>query len=253
MEKITSRQNKIVSHFRLLGRDRPYREKCGEYVCDGAKLLDEALKWGAEITSVLYASGIKPSLPENVPTYELPQELMDYVSPLQNSQGLLFSVKMRGKAAKVHKSTIVLEGIQDPGNLGTIVRTANALSIDCVILTDGCADLYNPKTIRAAMGAVFRQCIMKIPASGLVETLQAWNMKLYGAALTEQAGDIRKTNLQNSAVVIGSEGRGLSELMLSLCDGQIIIPMNPECESLNASAAAAIVMWELSGQGAKKK
>ena len=250
MEKITSRKNKIVSHFRSLGRDRAYREECGEYICDGSKLLEEAIKWSAEITAVLCASGTKPVLPENARTYELPQELMDYVSPLQNSQGVLFSVKMCDKSAKSHSCAIVLEGIQDPGNLGTIVRTANALSLDCVILADGCADLYNPKTIRATMGAIFRQSIIKIPTSDLRERLRAWDLRLYGAALTENATNIRKTSLKNSAVAIGSEGSGLSDQMLSLCDGQIIIPMNPECESLNAAAAAAIVMWELSGQGA---
>lgn len=249
MEKITSRKNKIVQHFRWLGRDRAYRQECGEYVCDGVKLLEEALKWGAQITAVLCTSETKSLLAESKNTYELPQELMDYVSPLQNSQGVLFSVKMHEKSAKGHACAIVLEGIQDPGNLGTIVRTANALSLDSVILADGCADLYNPKTIRATMGAIFRQSIIRIPTSDLRKSLDEWNLRLYGAALTDNAGNIRSACLKNSAVAIGSEGKGLSDQMLSICDGQIIIPMNPECESLNAAAAAAIVMWELSSQG----
>lgn len=244
MEKITSRQNKTVSHLRALGRDRRYRDECGEYLCDGEKLLDEALKWNAEISCVLCAQKLAAEIPEGVSCFSVSRELLDYVSPLKNCQDVLFSVKMKPVMSGKTASAVVLEGIQDPGNLGTIIRTANALRIDSVILTGGCADLYNPKTVRAGMGAHFRQNVTAVELPELRGTLDEFGLKLYGAALSPRAADIRSVKLENAAVAIGSEGKGLSRELLSICEGEVIIPMNPACESLNAAIAAAIVMWE---------
>lgn len=139
----------------------------------------------------------------------------------------------------------MLETIQDPGNLGTILRTANALSVDTVILTGDCADVWNPKTVRATMGAVFRQRFYEMERGEMRDYLARHGLKLYGAALSDRAGDLRRVDLRAAAVAIGSEGQGLSKELLALCDGELIIPMNAQCESLNAAVAAAIVMWEL--------
>jgi len=128
---------------------------------------------------------------------------------------------------------------------GTILRTANALSMDSVILTGDCADVYNPKTVRASMGAVFRQRVFTMTRKEMRAYLSSKGMKLYGAALSDKSRDIRLVELEGCAVAIGSEGKGLSKEFLELCDGEIIIPMNEQCESLNAGVAAAIVMWEL--------
>ncbi len=245
MEKLSSRQNKIIAHVRKLGSDKSYRYEHGEAVCDGIKLLREAIMWGVEITAVLWAGEPAFALPEGVRQYSVSQELIDYASPLKNSQGALFTFRMPSWPEKEPGRCLVLETVQDPGNLGTILRTANALNMDSVILTGDCADIYNPKTIRAAMGAVFRQKVLRMERSGMREYLSAYGMKLYGAALSEESQDIRRIGLEKAAVAIGSEGKGLSEEFLTLCDGQVIIPMNEQCESLNAGVAAAIVMWEL--------
>ena len=250
MEQITSRQNKIISHFRALGRERAYREERREYVCDGEKLLAEALRWGAEITAVLVSRELSLALPCRTACYGVSQELLDYASPLKNCPGVLFSVRMKKPASTAPKTVLVLETIQDPGNLGTIIRTANALRMDTVVLCGNCADLYNPKTTRAAMGAIFRQQVLPVPLCELSETLGAWGLRLYGAALSENASDIRDLELANVAIAIGSEGQGLSLELRELCDGELIIPMNEACESLNAACAAAIVMWEIVGRRA---
>lgn len=245
MEKITSRKNKLVAHLRKLGSDRAYRRESGEYVCDGNKQLEEALRFGAEVTAVLY-KGQAPSLPENVPAYEAAEDILEYASPLKNSPGPVFSVKIPSeKADATIGRALVLEGVQDPGNVGTVIRTANALNMDAVILTGDCADLYNPKTARAAMGALFRQRVLEVPVNELRQFLDGAGLKLYGAALSDQSVDIRQAQLKGAAVAVGSEGRGLSERLLEMCDGQIIIPMSAQCESLNAGVAAAIIMWEL--------
>ena len=132
-----------------------------------------------------------------------------------------------------------------PGNVGTAIRTANALGMDAVVLTGACADLYGPKTVRATMGALFRQPVLTCATDELMQLLRANGLKLYGAALTDTAQDLRRVPLTPAAVAIGSEGRGLSAELLAQCDGQIIIPMQPGAESLNAAVAAAVVMWEI--------
>lgn len=244
-KRLVSRKNPVVVHLRKLGSDRAYRQERDEFLCDGEKLLREAIAWDAEITAVLW--GCEPQLQVNcAEAYCADRELMDYVSPLKNAAPVLFSArKKHWDASAAPGRTLVLETIQDPGNLGTILRTANALGIDTVLLTGECADVYNPKTIRAGMGAVFRQRWLSMERDALKEYLGQNGLRLCGAALSARSTDIRDTDLSSSAVAIGSEGRGLSETLLGMCDDQLIIPMRPQCESLNAAVAAAIVMWEL--------
>ena len=245
MEYLTSRKNNLIAHLRRLGTERDYRRSCGEYLCDGFKLLREAMLWNAEITAVLWSE--EPELmPSCAAQYRVPPELLDYVSPLKHAEHVLFSVAIRPWPEHVPGRTLVLETIQDPGNLGTILRTANALGMDSVILTGECADIYNPKTVRATMGAVFRQPFYEMELVAMRAFLRDHGKCLYGAALSDKANDIRSVNLHDAAVAIGSEGSGLSPAMRALCDGELIIPMREQCESLNAAVAAAIVMWELS-------
>ena len=248
MERLTSRQNRIVAHVRKLGSEAAYRRECREFVCDGEKLLREALIWKAELGFVLMEDGAEFDLPEGTERYMVPKELLDYISPLKGSSGVVFTVRMRDWAPAAPGRCLVAETIQDPGNLGTILRSANALNMDTVILTGDCADIYNPKTVRAAMGAVLRQRFYRMDRGELRQYLDAHSYRLYGASLSPRSVDIRSLSLENCAVAVGSEGRGLSPELLSLCDGELIIPMNESCESLNAAVAAAIIMWELGSQ-----
>ena len=140
----------------------------------------------------------------------------------------------------------MLETVQDPGNVGTVIRTANAFGMDAVILTGDCADIYNPKTVRATMGAIFRQRVITCTLDGLRALLEKNRLPLYGAALSDRARDIRGVELKNAAAAIGSEGHGLSRALLDMCESELIIPMQPGSESLNAGIAAAVVMWEMS-------
>ncbi len=245
MEQISSRKNNFIQHLRKLDADRAYRKEQGEYLCDGIKTLQEALRFGAEVTAIVWKeqAGEMASMARQ---YVVPGELFDYVSPMKNSPGPLFTVKMPGyDRGEALKNAVVLENVQDPGNVGTVIRTANAFGVDAVILTDACADLYNAKTVRATMGAIFRQKVLSVPGEELAAFLEEKGLPLYGAALTERAQDVRRVDLSRAAVAIGSEGRGLSEKLLGICQGQIIIPMSENSESLNAAVAAAVLMWEM--------
>ena len=248
MEQIRSRKNQYILHLRALARDNDARRDAGEYVCDGEKLLREALQFGAEVTSVLWRDAAAFPLPDGIVQYTADAELVAYASPLMHSPGPVFTVRIpEMRLPEPLRHVIVLEGVQDPGNVGTVIRTANALGIDAVVLTGACADLYGPKTVRAAMGALFRQPVLTCAQDELMQLLHAHGLKLYGAALTDAAQDLRRVS--PAAGALGREGRGLSAQLLAQCDGQIIIPMQPGAESLNAAVAAAVVMWEIARAG----
>lgn len=245
-EIISSRKNRFIIHLRSLASDGEYRREHGEYLCDGRKLLTEALEKGAEVKAVLWR-GKAEELPEldGVKQYCVDGELFDYASPMKNSPGPVFCVSMPETAEKTGlKKAILLENVQDPGNVGTVIRTAAALGTDTVILCGDCADVYSPKTARATMGAIFRERIIRLGINEAAELVHNSGLRLYGAALSERARDIRELSLSNAVVAVGSEGRGLSEELLSMCDGELIIPMTEGSESLNAAVAASIVMWE---------
>lgn len=246
MDRITSRKNAVITHLRALGAESAYRAASGEYLCDGYKLLDEAIKSGAVITSVLWKEGGARSELVCDRQYIAPPELFDYTSPMKNSPGPLFTVRRDDCDTNgAVRSVIVLENVQDPGNVGTVLRTASAFSIDAVVLLGDCADCYSPKTVRASMGAIFRQRVRTLSREELAVWLKQQGLKLYGAALSERATDVREVDITCSAVAIGSEGHGLSRELLALCDGEIIIPMDASSESLNAAVAASVLMWEM--------
>lgn len=246
MESVTSRKNSIIRRLRTLGRERSQRQLEGYFIGDGEKLLKEAIASGAEVETVLWAERPAFPLPDSVRQLTAPAELVEYVSALSKSSGPVFTVKIPERPMPERPDRVlVLETVQDPGNVGTVLRTANALGADAVLLTGACADLYSPKTVRATMGAIFRQPVLECTHGEMKALLEQWELPLYGAALMDTARDLREVSLSRAAVAVGSEGRGLSSELLDLCDGQIIIPMRPDSESLNAAVAASVILWEM--------
>ena len=246
MEELKSRQSAVIRRIRSISRDAEARKECGLFLCDGEKLLKEAIRSRATVCHVLW----KQKRAENYPVFEyeylLPESLFDYASPMKNSAGPLFTVRIPEKEETGEtRNALLLEEIQDPGNLGTILRTADAFGIDTILLLEGCADLYAPKTVRATMGAIFRQRVRQMRREDAILFCREHSMQIYATALSDRAQDLRTLNLSRSAVAIGSEGHGLSPELKELCDGEVIIPMSGEAESLNAAVAAAIVMWEM--------
>ncbi len=252
MDIISSRQNPLIRHFRALASQRAYRQKQGEYLCDGVKLLLEAVSFGAEITRVLTTAETAGEIPAGLPCTLIDKALLSYVSPLENSPGPVFSVRQNKDALPERpERVLVLEALQDPGNVGTVLRTASAFGIDLVVLCGGCADPYNPKTVRSTMGAMFRQSFVQLSREELSAQLARWELPLYGAALTDRAELLDSFDLSRCAVAIGNEGHGLSEEFLSLCQRELLIPMEPESESLNAAVASGVIMWEMYRQGGR--
>ena len=248
METITSRQNPLCTHLRKLSSSAAYRRQCGEFLCDSPKLLQEALLWGSELHTVVVTAGTEaPPLPKGVRLVEVPADVMRSVSPMETPQGTLFTCAIHTEPLPemlAGRRYVVLDTLQDPGNVGTILRTADAFHADGMFLVNGCADLYNPKTLRATMGAVFRCPVWTAGADELSGLLKKSGIPLYGAALRDDTLDARAVDYSRCAIAIGSEGRGLTEGVLALCDRTIKIPMSEHCESLNAAAAATVLLWE---------
>ena len=246
MEKITSRKNPMITHLRALASDAETRRQCGAFVCDGPKPSGEAADNGAEILSVLWKEGGAAGESSCPVQFLAPADLFDYASPMKNSPGPLFTVRIpqRQEMGEI-RNAIILENVQDPGNVGTVLRTASAFSIGAVVLTGECADLYSPKTVRATMGAIFRQRVLRLENAELAAWLEEKGLPLYGAALSKEAKDLRKVDITHAAVAVGSEGRGLSAELLALCRGEVVIPMDARSESLNAAVAASVLMWEM--------
>lgn len=247
MERITSRQNALLTKAVRLQTSRKFRQTERMFVGDGTKLLLEALKWAPErLEAVILREDVKcPELPDQVRAVQVSGQLMAQISRMEAPEGALFLCRMPETAAReIVPGALILDGIQDPGNVGTILRTADALDVP-VYLTEGCADPYNEKTVRATMGAIFRTPPAMIRREELICQCREKQIPLLATALSNQAVDLRQTEMKQAAVVIGSEGQGVSQTLLEGSDGQIIIPMNPRCESLNAAVAAAIVLWQM--------
>ncbi len=248
MEIITSRTNSLCTHLRKLGTSASYRRQNGEFLCDSPKLLEEALLHGGDLHTVVFTEGVAlPVIHAGVRLVQVPADLMKSVSPSQTPQGVLSVCGMPQQTLpdKLNgKRYMVLDGVQDPGNVGTILRTADAFGADGLLLVNACADLYNPKTVRATMGAVFRCPVWTCTVEQLRALLDTSGLPMYGAALRKDTVDARGVDYTRCAIAVGSEGKGLSAEMLDACDQTILIPMREHCESLNAAIAASVLLWE---------
>jgi len=246
MEKITSRQNPLLQHLVRLQAGAGERRRSNEIVGDGWKLLEEALHYGA-VRAVIAAEGqTLPALPASVRIAAVPASLLEAVSRMETPQGVLFIADRPAEDdAPLQVGSLILDGVQDPGNVGTVIRAAEAFGAPQIVLTEGCADPFGPKALRASMGSAFRQPVKTVERADVPSLCRAAGLKLLATALSDTAKPLGNAFLENAVVVIGSEGRGVSRTLLDAADECVIIPMEGQVESLNAAAAATVILWEL--------
>ena len=267
-EMITSRQNPLVALACGLA-ERKIRRREGMFRFDGKKLFREALLADLPLCAVLFREQNTDeildfvsdlSLPDGVRGVILPDTLFDRISEEKAPEGVICISKTLDKIHKIVTidkcasendvlpvgKTLLLESVRDPGNLGTIIRSASAFGVKNLVLSSDCADLYNPRTIRAAMGTLFSQSVyMAQDLIGVIEQLRTRG-RVYAAALCENAARLGKVSFGvNDAAVIGNEGHGLSDAVLAACSDKLYIPMECGVESLNAGVAASVILWEL--------
>lgn len=243
---ITSPEKPLLQQTRRILTSRREREETGLFAGEGTKLLAEAVRYAPEwLHTVFLAEGVEQETPEHVRRVRLPRELLDSLSTMDAPQGAIFLCRMPEEPEFVPKpGTLLLDGLQDPGNLGTILRTADALGTS-VVLLEGCADRFSPKTVRATMGALFRRPSYRMDWKAARDAFHQAGIPIAVTALSPRAEDIREADVSKMAVVIGSEGRGVRPEVLEQADRELIIPMDPHCESLNAAVAATIVLWQM--------
>ncbi len=267
-EHITARTGETVTMLSKL-RDAKYRRETGLFLAEGIKLAEEALGRRQVVCALLseeaYAAGGKPlALAEaagdkGARLVVLSSGAFEKVSTEMAPQGLVFVLRTDDPAhenvpAGAEKEAadrycgerlLMLSDVRDPGNLGTVLRSASAFGIDRVILS-GCADLFSPKTVRASMGALFRlrTATVEDPAA-FIRALQGAGRRVLATALGEHSLTLGSCGLEKTDVpVIGNEGHGLSPELLGAADATLLIPMAPGTESLNAGVAASLVLWE---------
>ena len=251
MERITSRQNPLITRLRRLGAEKKTRRAQGVFLCEGTKLVGEALRWGPPPELLAVAEGTAPpaELPAGVRVVEVPEALLRAVSTVETPQGMLAVCRTPDTAPPEtlpEGRLLVLDGVQDPGNVGTLLRSAAAFGFDGVLLSDGCASVFAPKTLRASMGAAVRVPVMEVGAMpAAIAALRAKNITCLAAALyqSQPLSAARPGYPGGVCVVIGSEGQGLTEETIAACSGTVRIPMTDRVESLNAGIAGSILLW----------
>ena len=206
-ERITSRRNPLLEQVRRLDT-AALRRKAGVFLCDSPKLVGEAVQHGVSVQCVIAADGVAfpEGLPENVRRVTVPADVMASISPMPTPQGMLALCALPDMAAPARLSPgryVVLDGVQDPGNVGAVLRTADAFGCTGALLLPGCADPYGPKTLRAAMGAVFRLPLYAVGLEDLPRLLADAGLPLYGTALRHDTVDVRQRDLRRCALVIG--------------------------------------------------
>ena len=247
MIEIQSRQNAALKHLARLGRERKYRRSTGEMLCEGEKMLTEALRSGAEIKTVLVRRGfesgeLRQAEKQGAAMYCAEDALFRLASEVESPQNVIFScMQPQWDAAALddREQVLLLDGLQDPGNLGTILRTADAMGAVGLLLGSGCADPYAPKPLRAAMGSIYHMPVWQGDLPTEIEKLKRQDYTLVCGHLKGEGTLPAAT--ERMCLVIGNEGNGVSDNVADMCH-KYRLPMYGFAESLNA---AVILIYEL--------
>lgn len=266
---LTSKGNERLKLIRKLG-DKKYRYEERQFIFEGAHLLEEYLRAGFSPEEIFVCDDAAEKYSELISAsgcdkvYIISRELYKSISEERSPQGILcvcgfldgrvvFDDDLTGKVPE--SGALLLEAIRDAGNLGTVIRTAASLGIDNIYISEDCADLYNSKTVRASMGALFFSDIRVVTELCVVaEALKARGSRVFAAVLREDALKLGEFEvLPSDSFVIGNEGNGISERLIDCCGLSAAIPMSGRTESLNAAAAATIFLWEMTRARHKAK
>ena len=259
---ITSSQNQKIREVRRLGGKRKDREAAGLYIAEGIRLVEEALIHAADCAWLLWSAPLSPRAEKlvkafsekGVPAEEIDPRLMDSIAGTDSPQGVLAVMRMKPlPLPEKAELVIIADGIQDPGNLGTLFRTAAAAAADAVLLMPGCADEFSPKVIRSGMGTHFRLPIARMDWDSAEKWLRSMPGMQILAADSDGGISCWESSLTGpTALIIGSEGNGPCDRALAASDARILIPMPGRIESLNAGVAAGILIFEVVRQRSMK-
>ena len=264
MQIITSKDNELIKHIRKL-KDKKYRDEYNEYVVEGIKIVEEAVKENVKIKQIIICN-------DTTKTYEIPTHIMleiakyeciyvtdkifNLITQVTNPQGIMAIIEKNSEKNQIDYTQdiiLVLDDVQDPGNLGTILRTADSIGLNQIVVSKGTADAFNSKVVRSTMGAIFR--IKIIETQDLIRTIKEMKKHHFKLMVTslQTENSIYDINFNKKIIVIGNEANGVSKEIQDMADEKAKIPMLGRTESLNASVAAGIVMYEYVRQKIKKR
>lgn len=256
MQVISSKENEIIKNIKKL-KEKKYRDLNNEYIIEGIKIIQEAIQENAKIKQIIICddceknSNISQEMMYEIAKYEciyVTNKIFTSLTDVKNPQGIMAIVeKNNSKEEKIDYNQdiiVALDDLQDPGNLGTILRTVDSIGINQILVSKGTADSYNPKVVRSTMGAIFRVKI--IECEDLEKTLKEIKKHKFEILVTslQTENSIYDIKYNKKVIVIGNEANGVEEKIQNMADVKVKIPMLGKTESLNASVATGIILYE---------
>lgn len=250
---IESKDNNLFKNIKKL-KERRFRDKEGLFILEGFRLIEEAIKAKMEIENIIISKDYEQKFQEfllnnidlNKKTYFLANNLFIQLSSTENPQGIIAVVKKKNNQKTLKGDFyLICDKVQDPGNLGTIIRTAHAAGVNGIILTKGTVDIYNDKTIRSTMGSIFYIPIFYDDENySIIRSLKEDGFSLVATSLAESKNFFEEDLKGKTILAVGNEGNGISNELFELADKKVKIPMPGGAESLNVSIATSIILFE---------
>lgn len=260
MDTIQSRDNLLIKEIKKL-KDKKHRTESGRFIVEGFRFVSEALESEFQVPLIFISEkakdrwnnfNVETKLQKNTKVYEVTEQILKILSSTDTPQGIIAVVNNRNMAVENRQGFYILaDKVQDPGNLGTIIRTAHAAGALGVLVTKGTVDIYNEKTLRSTMGSIFHIPVIQDDNLEQLYFLRESGFKLVVSSLDTDS-NFYDVNLKDRAIIaVGNEGNGISKEILDLSDIKVKIPMPGGAESLNVSVAAAIMIFEVVRQSLK--
>lgn len=244
---ITSVQNTQVKNWSKL-KMKKYRVKTGLFIVEGEHLVMEAHKSDWEIDEIIIQDGTSLSkFADEYPTTTVADNVFQHITDTKTPQGIAAVVKIKDQTGHSTNSALLIDSVQDPGNVGTMIRTADAVGFDAVVIGNGSVDLYNEKVVRSTQGSLFHLPIFQTSLAEKIPSLQEEGFTVWATTL-ENASSYKDVPItEKVALLVGNEGNGVEQALIDLADYNVTIPIHGKAESLNVSVAAAILMYHLKG------
>jgi TrmH family RNA methyltransferase len=250
MKRIESKKNPQVKQWKKL-HTKKERDTTGQFIIEGAHLVEEALKYKQLLTSLIITESFQLPVNWNIDeleVYIVTEEVMNEIGETETPQGVAAvcrtpSYELNG----ADHSILLIDAVQDPGNLGTLIRTADAAGIGGIIVGEGTVDIYNSKVLRASQGSIFHIPIIKGNLNEWIQTLKDLGHMVYGTSLEDADPYINVVPSSPFSLIVGNEGRGVHKELLSLTDKNLFIPIHGKAESLNVTVATGVLLYYLRG------
>ncbi len=262
MKQITSIQNQLIKDIFQLQEKSKARKKNGLFVIEGIREIEIALKNNFHIVQLLFCfdlfdtenlNNFKKQLSNETELIEISKEVYQKIAYRESTEGVIAVAKTKKHSLESiqlpdNPLIVVLESLEKPGNIGAVLRTADAANIDAVFIADPKTDLYNPNIVRSSVGAIFTNKIVTAPSTEIINFLKEKKIAIFSAILQEAVSYYSVNFKQGSAIVMGTEATGLSEIWRKHSTENIIIPMQGQIDSMNVSVATAVLIFEAKRQ-----